>query len=251
MSRKKDQRQQKIRKILMDQEEAKVSDLAEMLQVTPETIRKDLDELESQNIVVREHGMASLRTMMTELPLKIRQQDYPDEKRRITMRALREIENGQIVFLDGGSTLLNGIQMLRSKKDLTIVTTYLPVGIECVEMGFETYIIGGQLHPSALYCNGPLTIEMLKNFHFDIALLGTTGLKGMNSFSLFSLDESAVFKEVAKRSDRVIVLMNREKIHERGLYPSMAFSEIPMLITNPLSAEERDYLKDVKTIIEV
>lgn len=61
----------------------KVSALAQMLQVTPETMRKDLDELENQNLIVREHGSAFLKSAISQLPVKIRSQEFPDEKEEL------------------------------------------------------------------------------------------------------------------------------------------------------------------------
>ena len=104
MSKKKDARQVKIRNILMEKGQYRVKDLAAILHVTSETLRKDLDELEEQGIVVRSHGFARVNKFRQELP--------------ISYRAIEEIQDGNIVYLDAGSTLLQGIDALRQKKRL-------------------------------------------------------------------------------------------------------------------------------------
>ncbi|WP_289219837.1 DeoR/GlpR family DNA-binding transcription regulator [Ileibacterium valens] len=251
MSKKKEERHLKIRQILMDHQEMKVSALAQMLQVTPETMRKDLDELENQNLIVREHGSAFLKSAISQLPVKIRSQEFPDEKRRITMRAIREIQNGNIIFLDDSSTIMNGLQMLRSKKDLTIVTTNLLIGMECTQLGFEVVLLGGKINPGNYNTYGALCHDDLSRFTFDLALLGTTGIKGSDSYMLNTLEEVSFHREVVKHSRKVLMLMHQEKMNETGNYPFLSFSEIPVLITNPLSKEDRNILNEVPKIIEV
>ena len=251
MPRKKDERQNRIRQLLMNQQEMKVSEIAERLTVTPETIRKDLDELEEQGLVIRSHGSVSLKSVLSQLPLKIRNQDHPDEKRRITMRAIQEIRNGSTIFFDSGSTIMTGIQMLRSKKNLKIVTISLPVAIECTELGFEVYLLGGQIQPQALFTYGSMTMDDLKRFHFDLALLGTCGVLDSGFFGLNSLDDAAFFREVAARSSRVMILMDRSKIYEKAVFPTLSFAETNMMITNPLSEEERARFDGVEKIAEV
>ncbi len=251
MSRKKNERHSAIRSLLLEHQEMKVADLARELSVTPETIRKDLDELEEQHIIVREHGRASLFTAITELPIEFRSREFADEKRRVTMRAFQEISNGQIVYLDSGSTLLSGIQMLRSKKDLTIVTTNIPLAIECVSMGFEVIVIGGQLHRSAYNTYGPIAMEALKHLHFDVAILGISGLCGKNEFALNTLESAAIDREVISRSDQVIIIMNRNKIYQKGHYPFISFDETRQLITGRLSNQERNLFTTIESVIEV
>ena len=154
MSKKKDARQVEIRNILNDNGNCRVKELAEQLQVTPETLRKDLDELEEKGIVIRSHGFVRVIKQKKELPISIRNQENVDIKRRIMYRAIEEIHDGDIVYLDAGSTLLQGIDVLQKKKDLTIITNSLPMALKCNEMNFEVILVGGKLQKNGLHTEG-------------------------------------------------------------------------------------------------
>ena len=75
MSKKKDERQTQIRNILLQEGRIKIVDLAKLLKVTPETLRNDLNEMEQQNIVIREHGYARMDNSLGELPVYLRSQE--------------------------------------------------------------------------------------------------------------------------------------------------------------------------------
>lgn len=105
----------------------KVKNLALLLRVTSETLRKDLDKLENKGMVIRHHGFVRINKLQKELPISIQSQENVKIKQQITIRAIEEIEDGNIVYLDAGSTLLNGIDALKVKKDLTIITNSLPM----------------------------------------------------------------------------------------------------------------------------
>ena len=79
-----------------------------------------------------------------ELPISVRNQENTDIKKRLTYRAIEEIQDGNIVYLDAGSTLLQGIDALRQKKDLTIITNSLPMAYKCNEMNFDVVLVGGK-----------------------------------------------------------------------------------------------------------
>lgn len=100
MKKKKEQRLIQLRSILQEQGKVRTRDLAAMLAVTPETMRSDLDLLESQGLIVREHGFARLSLKDKETPLEWRISENREEKVRITNRALDEIKDGDIVFID-------------------------------------------------------------------------------------------------------------------------------------------------------
>lgn len=251
MSKKKDARQRKIRQILLEEDEVRVLDLAKRLQVTPETLRKDLDEMENQHIVVREHGVARIQKLRSELPIAMRNQEHPEMKRRITLRAIQEIEDGQIVFLDAGSTLLQGIQALRSKKDLTIVVNSLPIALECITMNVQMIFVGGMMQKNGLRTDGYFTSQMLDHIHIDVAILGTDGILDANGFTVYTLEEVGTRRHIMKQAKKCIAVCDSSKFESSARYQFCTFDEVDMMITNPLSEQQRERVKDIKKVIEV
>ena len=106
MSKKKEERQLQIRQILEKKEKIKVAELAKLLSVTPETLRKDLDELQERKILIREHGYAKIQSSSVETFVELKAQKNKEMKKIVALEAFSRIENGMIVYLDSGSTIL-------------------------------------------------------------------------------------------------------------------------------------------------
>lgn len=251
MSRKKEERQNRIRTILEEKKEMKVKDLAQLLEVTPETLRKDLDELEDKEIVIRLHGYVRKNNLPVELPISIRNQENVEIKRRLMAAAINEIENGSIVYLDAGSTLIAGIDFLSQKKDLTVVTNSLLVAQKCEEMNFDVVLIGGKLTRHGLHTEGYFSEKMLDAIHIDVALLGSDGILGSDGFTVYTMDEVGTRRHVINQSQKIVVVCESIKFQRRGYYTFCAFRETDVFISNELSKEQRKQVQACKKIIEV
>lgn len=220
MSKKKDARQVKIRNILMEKGQYRVKDLAAILHVTPETLRKDLDELEEQGIVVRSHGFARVNKLRQELPISVRNQENTDIKKRLTYRAIEEIQDGNIVYLDAGSTLLQGIDALRQKKDLTIITNSLPR-------------------------------KMLDSIYIDIALFGSDGLLNASGFTVYSMEEVGTRRHVINQTKKVVMVSDNTKFSMTGHYSFCSFREVDVFITDRLTEKQHQQVQMCKKIVQI
>ncbi len=248
---KKNERQVEIRNILSTKGECKVKELALMLKVTPETLRKDLDELEEKEIVVRYHGYARLNKSQKELPISIRSQENISIKQKITYRAIDEIEDGNIVYMDAGSTLLNGIEALRLKKDLTIITNSLPMALKCNEMNFEVVLIGGKLQKNGLHTEGFFSEKMLDSIYIDIALFCTDGLLNTSGFTVYSMEEVGTRRHVINQSKKIVMVSDASKFNTTGHYSFCSFREVDVFITNHLNKEQYQQVQACKKIIQI
>lgn len=145
MSKKKEERQLQIVKFLKKKKKIKVAELAKLLSVTPETLRKDLDELQERKILVREHGYAKIQSSSVETFVELKAQKNKEMKKIVALEAFSRIENGMTVYLDSGSTILTAISALRNKSDITIVTNSILVAYECANMNLNIIMAGGLL----------------------------------------------------------------------------------------------------------
>ena len=112
MSKKKDERQFKIRQLLQEHPKIKISDLSDYFQTSSETIRKDIIELEDSKIIKKEHGYVLLLEEPDEMPISLRNQEYIEEKKQIMKQTCTFIKEGMVVYLDAGSTCQAGIPFL-------------------------------------------------------------------------------------------------------------------------------------------
>lgn len=251
MTKKKEKRQEEIRRMLSAHDGLRNTDIAKMLNVTPETIRKDLDELESQQLIIREHGYARINKAAIEIPLELRKVENAGLKERIAYRAIEEIKDGQTVFLDAGSTLLYGTDLLKSKRDLTIVVNSIPVAIAAMEQNFKVLMLGGVLQKNGQRTEGYFASNMLERIHIDYAILGTCGIRSANGFGVYSETEIETRRQVIERADKVAIVMDVTKFDVPAAFQFCEFKEIDQLITNPLTKEQREIVRDIPQIIEV
>lgn len=248
---KKSERHLKIREILQEKGRTKVTDLAALLETSAETIRADLEQLEEQSLIIKEHGWARINKSIDVVPLVYRFNEDLNDKQRISVRALQEIKDGQIVYIDGGSTILAGIRLLKSKNDITIVTDSFSVVSKCMEMKINTIFLGGDVHLLEQRTGGYFAIQMINHLQIDLAILGSRGIKNTNGFTTVATYGIELMRHVIDHCEKVIVVCDQNKFQKNGSFVYANFNEIDTLITNVLSDEQFELVKDIKTIIQV
>ena len=119
-----------ILEILEREEKMRVRDLAQELDITPETLRSDLTDLVQMRLVEREHGFVRLVQAPQETPMSIRSGHHVQEKIAVAYAALSTVKDGQVIFVDAGSTVLLGLHALGKRRDLRVATHSLPGALE-------------------------------------------------------------------------------------------------------------------------
>lgn len=250
MSKKKEARQVAIKNILMEKNKIRISDLAKELNVTPETLRSDLNEMEQLSLLVREHGYARIISSPYETPLNMRNMEYPEAKRKIAYRAIQEIQDGQVVFLDSGSTVLQGFPALQMKKDITIVTNSIPLLNQCVAMNFNTIVCGGFVFNTGARTYGNFATTVIDHIHIDVAIMGTDGIMDSTGFTTLNPNELGLKRHVMNQTKKLIAVCDGSKFYSTAPYIFCKYNEFDMIITNDIPKNQRQMLQDIE-IIEV
>ena len=248
---KKESRQIQIHSLLLENERMKVKDLSKILDVTTETIRSDLETMQSQYLVIKEHGWVRLNRSLSERPLSFRENENADRKRLVCIRAMREVKDGQTIFLDGGSTILSGLDSLQSKKDITVVTHSIKVALKCSEMNIRTILAGGEIYRTGERTSGYFTTYLIDHMIFDVAIVGTLGIKNIDGFTTVSIEGIDILRHVINQSRRIIVVSDSSKFDQEANYCFCKFKEIDTLVTDEITDEQRNIVKDVKEIINI
>lgn len=255
MSKRKEERKLKIQQIVNERNTIKISQLAKELNITPETLRKDLNELEAQSLLIREHGYARSQSMYVETPISLKSNENKEMKKSITLEAFKRIQDGQIVYLDAGSTILSALSAIQNKKDITIVTNSLLVAYECANMNKNIIMAGGFIFNRGLRTYGHFATELIDHLQIDIAIMGTDTISQKNhGFTTISADELGFKRHVMNQSHYLVMICDASKINNQQIltpYSFCRFHEFDELITNPLSKEQYDIVKDVKKIVQV
>lgn len=172
------ERQHRILSLLRQAGQAEVSALAADFRVAPETIRRDLSELERRGLIRRTHGGAyPVESAGYETDLAHRETHQVESKRRIAAAAVRLVDAAETVFIDEGYTqqLLAG--MLPTDRPLTVVTASLPTAAAVARSPETTVLLlGGRVRGRTLATVGSWATQMLSSFVIDLAFMGANGI---------------------------------------------------------------------------
>lgn len=211
------------KKIIMDELDAMgkvhVISLAERLQVSNETIRRDLDALEEQGKLKRVYGGAVKTSYQEgEPPYRMRQILNLQAKQAIGRQALQLIKDGDTIFMDVGTTVLELARLIAGRKKLSIVTNSLPVAnllTDTIYQGLisgQIILLGGVITPDQQSVSGFHCQEMLKNFYVDKAFISVGGISRLAGISDYDIQESMISRMAIESSKEVIVLADHSKI---------------------------------------
>src|SRR6185503_5795875 len=149
-------RRNKILELLKEDGSSKVINLAKLFKVTEVTIRQDLEKMEREGLLVREHGGAYLKNIEDQVrSFSLSHQDNLDKKERIAAKCLEFIESGDSIILDSGSTTTEIAKKLKGFKNLTVITNALNIAMMLgTEPGIEVVMTGGEFKPPTLSLTG-------------------------------------------------------------------------------------------------
>ena len=204
------------------------------------TVRRDFDVLEERGRVRRTHGGAvGGSTPVMSLDLDVRCRHESEAKARIARRACEELETGQTIFLDAGSTVLAMAEQLGSVDSLTIVTPSLPLATRLLQMrNVTTILLGGHGRHDLMSTVGPLAEQALESFHFHTAFLGTAGVDLARGLKGATAEEIPLKRLAAKLADRVLVLAVRDKFGRPGGMFYLSADAIDGVVTETESGAE-------------
>ncbi|MCJ7842230.1 DeoR/GlpR family DNA-binding transcription regulator [Lederbergia sp. NSJ-179] len=229
------------KKLLIDEIDThgkvRVSELAQKLNVSNETIRRDLEALEKHKKLKRVYGGAvKVSYEDGEPPYQQRQIIHYTEKKLIGRRAASLIKDGDTIFLDTGTTVLKLAEFIKNLNRLMILTNSLPAANvlkDSLAQGLfrgKVILLGGELSPDQQSVSGHLCEEMLKNFYVDKAFLSVGGVSLKNGISDYDFNESSISKLAATNAKEVIVLADHSKIGVQSFTKITTLDQVDAII---------------------
>jgi len=228
------QRKEKIFELIREDGAAKVTDLARIFKVTEVTIRQDLEKLEKEGLIVREHGGAYLKNIKDQVQtFSLSHQDNIDKKESIAAKALEFIESGDTVILDSGSTTTELAKKIRSLKNLTVITNALNIALMLgAESGIEVIVTGGEFKPPTLSLTGQRAADSFRGLHVQKLFLATAGISLKAGLTYPSISDLVVKKAMIDAAETTYLLADSSKIGKSSFASLGALSLIDYLITD-------------------
>ena len=227
------QRWDSLRALIRDNGVNRVEDLGRRLRVSAATVRRDLDLLERRGAIRRVHGGAvSVENRLDESLFEDKTALAVREKRRIAEAALKFIEPGDTLYLDGGSTVLELARLLGERSNLTVVTNSLHAAHELAGRGPRLIVIGGELRRLSQTLVGPLTRLVLRELHLDKAFMGTMGFALKEGLTTTDPSEAFTKEAVMGQARQVIVLADGSKAGKVSFASAGRWANVHVLITD-------------------
>ncbi|MFF4871736.1 DeoR/GlpR family DNA-binding transcription regulator [Streptomyces sp. NPDC003444] len=233
-----------------------VEEAATALDVSAATIRRDLDELAEQQLLVRTRGGAVAHGVSYELPLRYKSTRHAPEKKRIAEAAADLVTPGEVVGLNGGTTTTEVARALAlrfasgraevpgpvtapSGPALTVVTNALNIAGElAVRPQIKIVTTGGVARPQTYELVGPLTVGVLSEVVLDVVVLGVDGVDAELGVMAHHEDEASISRLFAERASRVVVVTDSSKMGRRAFARICGLDRIDTLVTDTGIAPE-------------
>lgn len=228
------QRRDKILELLKEDGSAKVINLARLFKVTEVTIRQDLDKLEKDGLVIKEHGGAYLKNVEDQVrTVSLSNQTHIDKKECIAQKCLEFIESGDTIILDSGSTTTEIAKKLRGYKNLTVITNALNIALILgAEPGIEVIMTGGEFKPPTLSLTGQKAADFFKGLNVQKLFLATAGISLKSGLTYPSISDIVVKKAMIDAADTTYLVADSTKIGRSAFASLGALSLIDYIVTD-------------------
>jgi DeoR/GlpR family transcriptional regulator of sugar metabolism len=241
-----EQRRQQILNLLQETGTLNVSQLADRFSVSVVTIRKDLDDLESEDLLQRTFGGAvfSHRSRFNRSFLE-RAQEHHREKWAIAAAASSYIKDGDTIMLDAGTTTLALAEYLKTHiKSAFIITCSVPAALELSSAGYDILLLGGTVRNKSLALLGRETLTIIERYRADKVFLGSTGFTVEMGHTTPNPDDAQIKEALLRAANESYVLVDSSKYGHRCLTSFARLRDVDLTITdNNLSRSKAKVLE--------
>ncbi|MFF5056660.1 DeoR/GlpR family DNA-binding transcription regulator [Micromonospora sp. NPDC000663] len=242
-----EERQQEILRIAREVGRVEVAGLADALNVTSETIRRDLTILERAGVLRRVHGGAiPVERLGFEPALAARDAVLIEEKERIAKLALREVPEEGAIILDAGTTTARLAQLLPVDRELTVVVNSPVIATTLgTHANLNVLLLGGRVRGKTLATVDDWALYPLADLYVDVAFVGTNGISVERGLTTPDPAEAAVKRAMVRAARRTVLLADHTKLGNDYLARFADLGDVDLLVTD--SQADPDLVGDLES----
>jgi DeoR/GlpR family transcriptional regulator of sugar metabolism len=248
------QRRDKILEMIREDGHAKVLQLSKIFNISEVTIRQDLEKLEKDGFIEREHGGAYLKNIgISVRNISLQNQENLPEKEVIAKTAMGFINDGDTIILDSGSTTTEIAKLISGFKNLTVITNSLNIALILGAIPeINLVLTGGEFKAPTLSLTGQKAADFFNDLHVDKLFLATAGITLKSGLTYPSISDICVKRSMIESANTVYLVADSSKIGKSSFASLGALSLIDYIITD--SKVKKEDLKlfeknDIKLII--
>jgi len=240
-----EERQEAIASLVITKGRASVAELAQIYDVTTETVRRDLAVLDRAGVVRRLHGGAvPVRALrLVEQGVGERETTRADYKDAIAAAATEFFPlNGASMLLDAGTTTGRIAALLPADRELVVVTNSVPIAARVAGMpSVSLQLLGGRVRGLTQAAVGEQTLRVLDTLRVDIAFIGTNAISVRHGLSTPDSEEAAVKRAMVRSANYVVVVADSSKVGREDFVSFAPISSVDVLITDTeISTADRE-----------
>lgn len=235
-----------ILRLLQQDGTVTIADLAKKLDVSLETVRRDIKPLTTNGAVVKMHGAVALPSLLGEAPFEKRMRENSDAKKSIAIAVAATIRDGDSIMLDTGTTTSYLARELLGHRRLTVVTNSSDIARTLSTVNDNrVYMAGGELRSDNGAAFGISAIEFISHFTVGHAVISTGAIDATIGIMDYDLEEAEFARAVVAQGRRAVVVTDHTKFGRQGLVRVCDFSALTDLYTD--KAPPRDVATALKT----
>lgn len=234
------ERRNAILERLQTEKKVVVGDLSVEFDVTEETIRRDLEKLESEGLAKKTYGGAVLNeSLNTDLPYTVRKKSNVSGKQKIGEILGNMISDGDHIILDASSTALFVAKNIKNRKNLTVITNSIEIMIELSDRkGWKILSTGGSMKDGSLSLVGYQTIRMINSYNVDMAIFSVKGIDINHGMTDSNESDAQVKMAILGAGKRKILAVDSSKFEKTSFAKVGDFNEIDMVVTDQKPSDE-------------
>lgn len=228
-----EERRRTIVDIVNERGSCSVTELAEELDYSKPTIRRDLDTLEQKGMIDRSHGGAvPVDKIGAEESYSQKEIQHLERKQAIADRAVEEIRADEIAFFDGGTTTMQVAKRVPTDHPYVAVTNSPLLADELLRTAREVKLTGGTLRGKTQALVGPTAEKFMQRTNFDLVFLGTNGVSSGAGLTTPNEAEAEMKSLMVSNAERVVLVTDASKFGQRSFAQFAELAAVDLLITD-------------------
>ncbi|WP_369017970.1 DeoR/GlpR family DNA-binding transcription regulator [Thermatribacter velox] len=241
----------KILNLVFKKRALKVKDIADLLGISESTVRRAVGRLEQSERVVLNRGFVSLHPnfVSRELTFYEKLSQNIEAKRRIGKKAAELINDGESVLLETGTTVLQIVPHLKTKRDVTVITNCLKVATEVASLpNLRLVLIGGEMRKESTAFVGHLAEETLRKVFSETFIskvfLGADGISPEEGVTTHNIQEAIIDRMMIELARETVLVADHSKFGKVGLYRIVPLEKVDVIVTDRIDGKQESYLRE-------
>ncbi|MBR0600560.1 DeoR/GlpR family DNA-binding transcription regulator [Sinanaerobacter chloroacetimidivorans] len=242
-----------IENYIIENRTVTLDQLCKVFQVSKNTIRRDLKEIIAEGNIKKIYGGVTVKTNKELLPFSERNISNLEAKKKIACKASELIEDGDVIFIDSGTTTCHMMEYLKEKKNLTIITNNLEIIIRAIpHENIKIISLSGELDRETLSFTGDSATAVLNNYNISKAFMASAGVSVEGGITNSSTKEYEIKCMAVRRSRDVYLLVSREKFNHIAIMTYCGMDRLSAIVcdyTPPVEIREFSDENEIDIII--